>query len=365
MSNTDAAIPPNRQSWADRRKSIKPTAADLLPEQLVRTHNLEPGQTLPLVVQPNVEGVDLANWARLSQDVINAYLFNHGALLFRGFGIRAQIDFERFLKGATSHLMRYTEGATPRTELGDRVYTSTEYPADQHIALHNELTYVTTWPGRIWFCCLQPAQQRGETPIADVRKVLQRIDPRIVKRFRQKQWMLVRNFGKGMSLPWQTSFHTTDKREVERYCDSAAIDYEWKPNDSLRTRQVRPALACHPRTGEMLWFNHVAFWHVSSLERRVREGMLAAFKQEGLPYSTYYGDGSPIEDLVVEEIREAYRQETIEFSWQAGDILMADNMLVAHGRNPFVGTRRILAAMGEPCSDRGMSDQSGASVVRG
>jgi alpha-ketoglutarate-dependent taurine dioxygenase len=356
MSNTDAATPLGRGSWADRRKSIKPTAIDLVPENLVRTDYLRPGQTLPLVVEPNVEGVDPADWTALNRDFIDTRLLRHGALLFRGFGVRTQIDFTRFLNAATSQLMRYTEGATPRTELADKVYTSTEYPADQHIALHNELTYVTTWPGRIWFCCLQPAEQRGETPIADVRKVLQRLDPPLVERFRRKQWMLVRNFGEGMSLPWQTSFHTTDRREVERYCESAAIECEWKPNDSLRTRQVRPALARHSHTGEMVWFNHVAFWHISSLERHVREGMLAAFKQEDLPYNTYYGDGSPIEDSVVEEIREAYRRETIEFSWQAGDVLMADNMLVAHGRNPFVGERRVLTAMGEPCSDRGLGD---------
>src|SRR2546426_225668 len=108
MSN--AVIPPNRKSWADRRKSIKPMPADLLPEQLVRTDYLAPGQTLPLVVRPSVDGVDLAQWGMLCREFINVQLFNHGALLFRGFGTKTQIDFERFLKGATSHLMRYTEG---------------------------------------------------------------------------------------------------------------------------------------------------------------------------------------------------------------------------------------------------------------
>ena len=168
--------------------------------------------------------------------------------------------------------------------------------------------------------------------------------------------MLVRNFGEGMSLPWQTSFHTDDRREVERYCESADIEYEWKPGGGLRTRQVRPALARHPRTREAVWFNHVAFWHVSSLEPHVREGMEAAFSREDLPYNTYYGDGAEIEDSVVEEIREAYARETVEFPWAAGDVLMLDNMLVAHGRNPFAGERRVLAAMGEPCGDRGLDD---------
>jgi hypothetical protein len=100
-------------------------------------------------------------------------------------------------------------------------------------------------------------------------------------------------------------------------------------------------------TGELVWFNHVAFWHVSSLEPQLREAMFALFGEENLAYNTYYGDGTPIEDSIIAEIREAYRQETILFPWQHGDILMLDNMLVAHGRSPFVGPRKILVAMGD------------------
>jgi alpha-ketoglutarate-dependent taurine dioxygenase len=31
--------------------------------------------------------------------------------------------------------------------------------------------------------------------------------------------------------------------------------------------------------------------------------------------------------------------------WQAGDILVVDNMLACHGRMPFSGPRKILLAM--------------------
>ena len=103
----------------------------------------------------------------------------------------------------------------------------------------------------------------------------------------------------------------------------------------------------HPVTGESVWFNHIAFWHVSSLEPQLREAMMALFGEENLAYNTYYGDGTRIEDSIIAEINEAYRQETIAFPWQHGDIMMLDNMLVAHGRSPFVGPRKVLVAMGE------------------
>jgi alpha-ketoglutarate-dependent taurine dioxygenase len=111
---------------------------------------------------------------------------------------------------------------------------------------------------------------------------------------------------------------------------------------------VRPAITQHPTTGEKVWFNHVAFWHVSSLPAEVREALLSVFSEDELPYNTYYGDGSPIEDSIVQEIREAYAEETIAFPWQKGDLLMLDNMLVAHGRNPFSGERKVIVAMAEP-----------------
>jgi hypothetical protein len=52
----------------------------------------------------------------------------------------------------------------------------------------------------------------------------------------------------------------------------------------------------------------------------------------------------------VEQIYEAYRQEQVAFDWQTGDILMLDNMLCAHGREPFVAPREIAVAMAEPYS---------------
>jgi alpha-ketoglutarate-dependent taurine dioxygenase len=194
---------------------------------------------------------------------------------------------------------------------------------------------------------MTPPTQGGETPIADCRKVFERIDPKVRQRFIEKGWMLVRNFGDGLSLSWQSVFQTEDRSAVEAYCRQAGIETEWH-GDRLRARQVRRAVAQHPATGEMVWFNHAAFFHVSTLESSTREVLLAGLAEEDLPNNTYYGDGSPIELSALDEIREAYRIEMVSFAWQPGDILMLDNMLVAHGRNPYAGPRKILVAMSEP-----------------
>jgi len=341
-----------KKSWSTRKQTLKPIAISVSQQELVQLSNFQTGGTLPLIIQPKLGDLDLQLWTKNNLEFLETNLLKHGGILLRGFNVNTQHDFEQFINSVCSQLMPYMEGATPRTKLSDKVYTSTEFPPEHSIGLHNELSYVITWPMKIWFCCIQPATQQGETPIADVRKVFQCISPQIRERFISKGWMLVRNFGDGFGLPWQTTFRTDEKTALEEYCRNACIEFEWKDNNRLRTRQVRPAVACHPKTGEIVWFNHVVFWHISSLEATVREQLLAEFKEEDLPYNTYYGDGTPIEISVINELRKAYEQETVIFSWNKGDILMLDNMLVAHGRNPYCGKRKILAAMGEPFTHR-------------
>jgi alpha-ketoglutarate-dependent taurine dioxygenase len=332
-------------------KAIRRQRLNISRKDLVTTGSLWPGQTLPLLIEPRFDGVSLAEWAERERASIERHLRESGGILFRGFGVDSPAALEAFLAAVELPRMHYMEGATPRTELGARVYTSTEYPPEHSIALHNELNYVMTWPMRILFCCGQPSETQGETPIADVRRVWRRLSEPVRRGFAERGWMLVRNFGDGLGLKWETSFRVSTREELEAYCRRSHISYEWKGEERLRTRQVRPAVRRHPETGEEVWFNHVAFWHVSSLEPSVRKMFLAEFAVEDLPYNTYYGDGGVIEDEVVAEIRAAYEAETVAFRWERGDLLLMDNMLTAHGRRPYTGGRQIFVAMGEPYSD--------------
>ena len=97
----------------------------------------------------------------------------------------------------------------------------------------------------------------------------------------------------------------------------------------------------------MVWFNQAHLFHISSLLPNIRDAILSAFKEEDLPRNVYYGDGTRIETSILDEIRDIYCQEEIVFPWQERDILMLDNMLVAHGRRPFVGSRKVLVGMAE------------------
>src|SRR4029077_9750552 len=158
------------------------------------------------------------------------------------------------------------------------------------------------------------------------RRVLSLLDPEIKERFRQKKVMYVRNYSPGMGLSWQDAFQSSDPQAVEDYCGRAAIDLQWSRDGRLRTRQVFSTIVTHPQTGESVWFEHAAFFHVSGLPGTVREELLSEYAEEDLPSNTYYGDGSPLENSVLAEIREAYRQAAIRFPWREGDVLLIDNM---------------------------------------
>lgn len=325
---------------------ITPKAVSLLPERLVKTNYLQPEQTFPLVIQPATDDIDLVAWAKNNQEFLQTELLKHGAILFRGFNVESVSEFENFAQAISPDLFG-DYGDLPRAGEGGKVYASTPYPPDKAILFHNESSHLHQWPLKIWFFCVQPAQQGGETPIIDCRKAYKIINTQLRERLDRKQLMYVRHYTNGLDVSWQNFFRTDEKSTVENYCRYAKIDFEWYDDNSLITRQVRPALAVHPKTNEPVFFNQIQLHHIAYLDTEVRESLLSTFGDKKLPRNVYYGDGTPIEDSAIAEIHEVYQQSQTSFTWQKSDILMLDNMLTAHGRNPYTGDRKVVVAIAE------------------
>ncbi len=327
-------------------KSIKPKAVSLPQQDLIKTSYLQREQLLPLVIEPNSEEVDIADWAMNNREFFETNLRQHGAILFKDFNINSVSEFEQ-VAGAIAPSLFGEYGDLPRECVSKKVYGSTPYPADKAILFHNESSHLHRWPQKIFFLCLKAAKSGGETPVVDCRKIYQMLNPQFREKLEEKQLMYVRNYIENLDVSWHDFFHTNNKSEVESYCKNARIEFEWLENNRLKTSKVRPAIATHPQTEEKIFFNQIQLHHISYLDASVRQSLLSAFGEERLPRNVYYGDGSPIEDSVIEEIGAIYQEAAISFPWQPGNMIMLDNMLIAHSRNPYIGERKIVVAMGE------------------
>jgi alpha-ketoglutarate-dependent taurine dioxygenase len=316
-------------------------------KDMVSTGYLDFSRKFPFVIRALDPEVELIGWTAPHRSFILSELQRCGAILFRGFYMARPQDFRQFVDTISGSPIAYREQTSPRTLVIENVYTSTEYPSDQTIFPHNENSYAVTFPRKLYFWCEVAPQKGGQTPLCDTRRVLSNIHDSVLDKFISKGWMYVRNFSAHFGISWQTAFETNNREDVVEYCRRSAIECEWTAN-GLRTSQVRPAVARHYESGELIWFNHAAFFHISSVEHELRARLLAQYEPKDLPNNTYYGDGSPIEDRVAKHLLAAYEKEKVSFSWEVGDIVLVDNMLTAHGRAPFFGPRRILVAMAEP-----------------
>jgi alpha-ketoglutarate-dependent taurine dioxygenase len=312
--------------------------------ELVRVEPLFDG-TRAVSCRPTVPGVDVRDWLAGSGDTLRQLHDEHGAVLLRGFSPLDAAGLSDLGRAMSGELLDYTNRSTPRTRVDGQVFTSTEYPADQTIPLHNEMSYTDSWPDTLFFGCMVTATEGGETPLADSARVYDRVPAAIRERFEREGVMYVRNFGSGPDLSWQEAFQTAERSEVDVYCKEHGIWADWLGSERLRTRHVVQATTTARRTGRKVWFNQAHLFHASSLPDEVERELRASFAEDELPRNAMYGDGSPLDPADLAAIRDAYAAEEIAFPWQEGDVVVVDNEQFAHGRRPYSGPRSLLVAM--------------------
>ncbi|AEV81908.1 SyrP [Actinoplanes sp. SE50] len=272
-------------------------------------------------------------------------LVQEKALVFRGFGVTpAELDgvFDRLLP----RRLAYVNGNSPRTKVGSNLYTSTEYPAEFTISMHNEMSYATSWPSRLAFYCQIAAATGGATPLVDAQLWLESLDPGVREAFaggvRYTQNL---HGGRGLGKSWQQTFETEDRAAVDEYLTAAGAEWTWRNDGSLHVEQPRPATTRHPVTGAEVWFNQSDQWHPAALGDETAKALAQILPPEELPQYVTFADGSTIPDEYVIQVRDRGLENAVDVDWRVGDVMVFDNLLVAHGRRSFTGQRRVLVAM--------------------
>ncbi|PCF95299.1 condensation domain-containing protein [Vreelandella nigrificans] len=327
----------------------------------IRTALLDEKRVFPLVIEATDADLDAVAWATSQRDFIEQHLRTHAGILFRNFGLTTPQEFEAFAEAIQPGLYG-NYGDLPKKEGGRNTYRSTPYPERQMILYHNESSHLERWPRKQLFFCEFPSPVGGATPIVDCREMLRQLPADVVEEFERKELLYVRTFTRNLDVSWRDFFKTDSREEVEARLKEGGIEWQWLGDDELQTRTRCPAVVTHPVTGDRVFFNQVQLHHVSCLEPDVKEDLLGMVGQERLPRNVYFGDGSVISDEMMKVVGDAYEACAVRFDWRRGDVVMVDNMLAAHARDPYEGPRKIVVAMGDIYERSALEEAQGASA---
>jgi alpha-ketoglutarate-dependent taurine dioxygenase len=317
---------------------------------------LQPGK--PSILRTETTG-DAPGWAAEHRDALRAVMAEHGALLVRGLGLRNAAEVGAvFRRLAPSGLMIEKEAFAARQVYADGVYSSATWPANQPMCMHHELSYRLEVPSLMLFGCLTAPTAGGATAVSDSPTVLEALPKDLTERFERDGWLLTRSYNDEIGATVAEAFGTEDRAAVESYCRSNAIGFEWQPDGGLRTWQRRRAVVGHPVTGKRCFFNQIAFLNEWTIDPEVREYLVEMYGEDGLPFNTGFGSGEPLTAEIVELINQVYEANTVREPWQAGDLMLVDNIRTAHSREAYQGPRQILVGMAEPVrlSDASLSN---------
>ena len=290
---------------------------------------------------------DAASWAAEHSEALRTVVAEHGSVLVRGLGLRDAAEVGAVFARLATGLMVEKEAFASRRTYSDGVYSSSKWPSNQPMCMHHELSYTLEFPALMMFACLRAPTDGGATAVADSPTVLDALPPELVKRFEREGWLLTRTYNEEIGASVAEAFGTDDRGAVEYYCRANAIEFQWQPDGGLRTRQRRSAVVRHPVTGARCWFNQIAFLNEWTIDPEVREFLVDVYGSDGLPFNTCFGNGDPIGEDIVQLLNRVYEINTVREPWQAGDLMLVDNVRTAHSREPFEGPREVLVAMAD------------------
>ncbi|MDG2002950.1 MAG: TauD/TfdA family dioxygenase [Novosphingobium sp.] len=313
----------------------------------------------PLFIQHDGSMTDAGHfmeWSRERRSLLDELVLRHGGIVLRGFPIDDAEQFNRFANLFPIYAHGYAGGMAPRRHVTGDVLESTYLTQDFKLSLHSEMAYMKNFPPRIAFFCEQASCIGGETIIGSLAELTRRIPPALRERIERHKVRVVRNYapcGSSRDLKaiedtnqigWDEAFETEDPTEAERLCGQLGLEFEWNEDGSLTLFDLVEPFTIHPKTQERVYRSSL---HTDITSER--QGMAATrerlIAQQKHPSGSFLDTG---EKLTREEAECIHRiQDEIEISWQwrDGDLMILDNLQVAHGRNPYSGPRLVHVAL--------------------
>lgn len=290
------------------------------------SHNWRPLEVTPWSAGTDASPDGLIRYLRTIAD-LSGLLAKEKAIVFSGFAVT------RTVLGSLVDIL------LPVSTVASHRFVRTEQAPARTLPSANEANTPDPPPERLLLFAEQSAVRGGAILLTDGARLFASLDDAVRKAFAEGvRYTENLHDGLGLGESWQDRFKTTSRHTVEALLDEAGIAWRWTP-DGLRIAYLRSTTARHPETGEEAWFDHIGYWHPAIASVELPASLIRA---DELPSSLTHADGSPIAADHLMHIRERAWQSTIELLLRSGDLMLADNLLLAHGRRPFRGRRRVL-----------------------
>lgn len=293
----------------------------------------------------NATLTETAAWVCENAQVLEQQAARHGAILFRGFPLVTDQDFDRFIAAFNFSNFTYEDSLSNavRTNRTERVFTANEAPADVNICLHHEMAQTPIYPSKLFFFCEQAAESGGATPLcrSDILfdRMLKEL-PDFAADCSEKGLLYshvmpaANDAASGMGRSWQSTWKSSTREEAEARMKKLQYSWEWLEDGCLKVTTPRLQAVRKLDSGRMSFFNQ----------------LIAAFhgwkdSRNDPSKSITFGDGSPLDTGTMDRVIQMAEEITFNVPWQAGDVALVDNYVTMHGRRTFQGTRKVLASL--------------------
>ncbi len=321
----------------------------------------------PLSLQCMTPGATLAaatDWVQAHRQELLEKASQHGAILFRGLPLDSPEDCDAFATAFGLTNFPYIESLSNavRVNYTKRIFSANEAPADVTIYFHHEMAQTPIYPAKLFFFCMTPAEEGGETPLCRSDVLFERLAercPKFAKNCEEKglrysNVMPAENDPKsGMGRSWKSTLRAETSEEAEARLKEIEYDWEWLSDGSLRaTTPVLPAVR-DLGDGRKAFFNQ----------------LIAAFQgwkdeRNDPSKAIRFGDGSPLDREAVNIATDLAYELAFDLPWQKGDAVLVDNFVTMHGRRTFKGTRKVLASLADPQRRAASSASQSFAAVR-
>lgn len=345
-----------------------------------------------------------ANSEKLMEDV-----GRYGALLFRGFDIKSDRDFEKTilsingLKGISDAFMA-EHGRETVDGLKYVLHTNTIYKTGGTLYLggfHSENYYTPDVPGFISFCCLNPSTFGGETGLINMEKVYEQLNENLKKKLEKNPYFV----GKWL-VSEVAERYKIDPKTVEEICHRFDLPIVGEGEDKL-ILMYKPSIFLNPVTQKKAlqinffalptldsvlrkcflnsyqgkaWFWHRFIWQIPRSFFKVIENVsvffIALFHSPKELYQIITTKWKA--DKALKKLNEKFIKVNSCFSeteinhlarlmrdfysstiWRKGDILLVDNRKAVHAGMPGSGPRLVRALIANPLEMQYSDAQSG------